>query len=56
MENSLCYFIAFGLQDEHEPTGQTAFLKLFHLLYIYSFTKNSQISSFGSIYIASYHP
>lgn len=39
MENSLCSFIAFGLQDEQEPTGQIATLKRFHLLYVYSSTK-----------------
>lgn len=41
MENSLCSFIAFSLQDEKEPTGQIATLKRFHLLHIYSATKNT---------------
>lgn len=41
MENSLCSFIAFSLQDEQEPTGQIATLKRFHLLYVYSSTKKN---------------
>lgn len=56
MENSLCSFIAFSLQDEQEPTGQIAILKRFHLLYVYSSTKKIQIPSFGRIYITSYYP
>lgn len=39
MENSLCSFIGFSLQDEQEPTGQIAILKRSHLLYVYSSTK-----------------
>ena len=41
MENSLCSFIAFSLQDEQEPTEQIVTLKRFHLLYIYSSAKNT---------------
>lgn len=54
MENSLCSFIAFSLQDEQEPTEQIGTLKRFHLLYIYSSAKNT--NPFGRIYIASCHP
>lgn len=41
MDNGLCSFIAFSLRNEQEPKWQRATLKQFHLLYIYSCTKNT---------------